>query len=201
MEFSTLILIALIIALVAWIILGGKISLKPEGIEVDIDGLLKYLAAARRSKGLAESTNPAETASQVKKQVETLQRKLPVATILWVDDHPVNNQNEKMALATLGIFADSYTNNSEALEALATGSYDFVISDVGRDDENEDGWDLLRAIRKRAPNMLFVFYTINIEEDERKRSANMGALGIVERPEDLLNVVIQNLPATHTAHT
>jgi hypothetical protein len=104
---------------------------------------------------------------------------LPVAKILWADDHPLNNQFERMAFASLGIYCDSYTNNADALSALQSvlrarqllqaaddRPYDVIISDYHRDNEKvggvpQTGADLLKAVRsidlyRTTP---FFFYT------------------------------------------
>ena len=191
MEFSTLLLGAVVVALVVWIIFGDKLKVSPKGIEVDTEGLLKYLREAEAQKGLAPEGNVTEL-EKVSAQVKAISQRLPVGTVLWIDDHPLNNQKEKMALAQLGLFADSYTTNAEALAALKTGDYDIVISDIGRE-ADETGWDLLRDVHRLYPKVPFIFYTMNITDRARKEATDAGARGIVERPGELITLVVNNL--------
>ena len=113
------------------------------------------------------------SADEVKRLLEQGSRNLPLAKILWVDDHPINNQIARLALAPLGIYCDSYTKTSEAIEAIRWNAqdskrpYDLVISDLHRDDEygpggrpatGMDTYEQVRAIPgyRSTP---FVFFT------------------------------------------
>jgi len=195
MAFSTLLLVVVIVALLVWILIGGKLKVSPEAIEVDTDGLLKYVGEALAKKQL-EAVVKTSTLKAAGMQVKAISKKLPVGAILWVDDHPLNNQKEKMALARIGLFADSYTNNADALAALKTGDYNLVISDIGRE-ADETGWDLMRSVRKNFPNVPFIVYTINITDEDRKQVTDAGAQGIVERPDELIALVVDSLPRWH----
>ncbi|MGY4509306.1 DNA-binding NarL/FixJ family response regulator [Bradyrhizobium sp. USDA 3650] len=55
--------------------------------------------------------------------------------ILWVDDHPSNNDLERNLLEALGIEVFTVKSNKEALTFLPVVRPDVVISDVGRDNE------------------------------------------------------------------
>lgn len=55
--------------------------------------------------------------------------------ILWVDDHPSNNDLEREVLEALGIEVFPVKSNKEALTFLPVVRPDLVISDIGRDKE------------------------------------------------------------------
>lgn len=83
--------------------------------------------------------------------------------VLWVDDHPENNSFEMDALAPV-LRIHTVATNSEALELLASGEFDAVISDVFRDDDprtDPSGPRLLAELRTqpRFADLPFFFYT------------------------------------------
>ncbi len=83
-------------------------------------------------------------------------------SVLWVDDHPQNNNEIVHALRTLGIPVDLALSTEEALRLVDPMRHGLVITDFGRWEsgiENaEAGLDLLRALRKRDISLpVFVF--------------------------------------------
>src|SRR5690606_18687439 len=48
----------------------------------------------------------------------------PAARVLWVDDHPANNETERKWLRPHGIVFDNVVSTGEALEQLVVQSYD-----------------------------------------------------------------------------
>lgn len=70
------------------------------------------------------------------------------AQILWVDDHPESNANERRMFRQLGAEADIAKSTDEALEMLCHGGYDLIFSDMTRGDQATAGLDLLRQLRR-----------------------------------------------------
>jgi len=101
---------------------------------------------------------------------------------------PLNNQNERLALAELGLFVDAYTNNADALAALERGQYQLVISDIARRAGQESGLDLLKRIRGINPKMPFLFYVTKVEGSDVP-----GAQGITNDPVELVTLVRREL--------
>lgn len=190
--FLTVFLVVALAALAAVLLKGGKVTLKTDSIQFDVKGLLTKTDEAAQEKHLtSDGTIDART---VEKYLQALRRRLPVAKLLWVDDHPINNQKERMALASIGIFSDTYVDNGEALQAFERDDYDVVISDIGRDAGAEDGWDLLRSIRTQNQRIPFIFYTWNITDSDTKKAKKQGANAILERPDELIRTVLESLP-------
>lgn len=54
------------------------------------------------------------------------------ARVLWVDDQPSNNEEERRLLRPDGIIFDNVVSTAEAIEQLKNESYDLVITDLGR---------------------------------------------------------------------
>lgn len=70
--------------------------------------------------------------------------------LLWVDDHPENNALLAASLTRRGFVIDQATTSAEALARHASGGYDAIITDMGRDGADgrtDAGVDLTRRIR------------------------------------------------------
>jgi CheY-like chemotaxis protein len=194
LEWFAVVLILGIIGVVAVALVGGRTRITTEGIEFNSEGLINSLQQAKESKGIASSPPPPrEEAERLIQRTREVSHSLPVATILWVDDKPLNNLAERRAFAALGIFCDSYSRNEEALAALRYNGYDLVISDIGRGSLPETGWDLLDEVQAARPQTPFVFYTIDIDDSLKEQSSTRGASGIVEMPDKLIDTVLQLL--------
>lgn len=185
MDWPTAFLILGVLAIIGVVIVGGRAKVTKEGVEIDTPGFLKWVQKASEDKNTSITLDESELAPKA----ITTQQQLPLATVMWVDDLPIRNHYERRALASRGVFCDSYTCNKEAMTALRRGDYDLVISDIGRGQSTETGWDLLAAVRYKFPTIPFVFYTIGIDDRMRQQAAEGGANGIVEVPDKLMQLV------------
>lgn len=183
---GTILLLVLFILLIVAIV-GGKVKIAPTEVTLDTPGFLDYLRKARLDRGLSPSNNDSEVKAQAEKFVSKL-TSLPAGVVLWVDDHQVNNINERLALAKLGIHCECYSNNDEAMSVLERLNPDIVISDIGRD-SGSDGFHLLKLIREKSPDLCFVFYTLSPNQERLQRARVGGASAIIELPDELLQKV------------
>jgi len=189
-SWPTVILTLGVIGLLVVAFVGGKATVNKDGVKIDTRGYLAWLLRAQEAKK-PHSKFSTEIA---KPQSVDPQQKLPRAIILWVDDNTLNNIFERRALASVGIYADSYTNNADALRAMHQLSYDLVISDIGREQGSETGWDLLDVIRKESSQIPFLFYTSGIDDQLRARATAKGATAVTEDPQELSRLIFQCLP-------
>jgi CheY-like chemotaxis protein len=110
------------------------------------------------------------------------------ATILWVDDEPKNNLPFRQVLRTLGAGVEPARSTQEALDLAASNTFDLVVSDIRRGNENGvNGIVQLRTAGVEAPA---IFYVIELD---RSRPVPDTALGITNRPDELLHLVIDGL--------
>ncbi len=196
MDWLTFFLIVLGIGVVG--ILGGRIVIGRDRIEIDTPGLLENLRKAREGKGIPAPQSPSSfhEVEQARALVQRNDHKVPVADVLWVDDHPLNNLFERRALSKMGIFCDAFTSNDEAMAALNLNLYDLVISDYGRDNALETGGDLLRAIRNAGLDIPFIYYTFGVNDQVKSEALIQGAFAIVETPDQLVSEVLKTLSAS-----
>jgi len=114
----------------------------------------------------------------------------PGAQVLWVDDHPENNRNERRVLQSLGIFVDEVRSTEEALASLRRASYDLVLSDMARDGDAEAGLRMLSAMRTGGIDVEVIFYVGLINP---LAGVPPGAFGITARPDELVHYVLDVL--------
>jgi AraC-like DNA-binding protein/CheY-like chemotaxis protein len=123
--------------------------------------------------------------------------------VLWVDDVPANNFEERLFLHEIGVFTDCHLDNASALLALATRQHALVISDLNRPPGQPDGWDLLANLRAAGDETPVLFYTGALDEPLEKRVNAAGAQGVFTRSrplvDRLLEVLAQRLPAGSAA--
>jgi len=111
--------------------------------------------------------------------------------VLWVDDHPENNRNERRMFRQLKVDIDIAMNSNEALEMLRCDIYDLVISDIARDDKEDlDGLQFLSELRKTDPDTPVIFY---VGVMEAGKGVPEYAFGITNRPDELLHLTLDAL--------
>jgi len=184
-----------------------ELHLNPNQAVALVDKAGSELRSAASSEGKTLPPPIRLTEDDVLNELRKGSRVLPIAKVMWVDDHPPNNQAERLALAAIGIYCDSYTNTADAVKALkrnaANGQrpYDVVISDWLRDNEVDDqgrhlsGIDTHDAIRKLSDykNTPFIFYTTGPAAVASVVNAdpNSAATSV---PDDLLQRVLRYIP-------
>src|SRR5581483_1844859 len=110
------------------------------------------------------------------------QRAMTPATILAVDDDPVQLQLTEMFLRQAGYSVRTATTSREAFEQAALGPLDAIVSDVLMGDV--DGFTLCSQFRREpayrdVPVVLVSAYFHG--EEDRKLAASAGAAVLVER--------------------
>lgn len=103
---------------------------------------------------------------------------LPGLRILWVDDEPEGNAFFVSALKAAGASVVQVESQAAA-EALLDSSaalFDVLISDIGRGNDLEAGFDGARALKKSGllPAKV-VFFTSRVTPSRRKRAMEFGA--------------------------
>lgn len=110
--------------------------------------------------------------------------------ILWVDDHPENNLNERKMFRHLKAEIDTAKSTEEALEILKHGGYDLVISDMARGDKPTAGLEFLKQFREIDNTTPVIFY-LGVLDPEKGVPAQ--AFGITNRPDELIHLTFDVL--------
>ena len=110
--------------------------------------------------------------------------------ILWVDDRPTNNALEISGLQRLGHRVTQVRTSAAALDAVASGRFDMVLSDMGRPEGRDAGLDLLATLRARGQTLPFGFYTSPASVARNKdRIEELGAFVATAQFVDLLKAI------------
>ena len=113
------------------------------------------------------------------------------AKILWVDDHPENNRNERKMLRQLKADIDNAKNSCDALEMIDCEIYDLIFSDIARDDEKDlNGLDFLKALREKGEIIPVIFYVGVMLPG---KGVPVNAFGLTNRPDELLHLALDAL--------
>ncbi|WP_460023369.1 response regulator [Lactovum odontotermitis] len=110
--------------------------------------------------------------------------------ILWVDDNPQNNFYECKAFEALGLKVSPVLSTQEAFEKLEGGSFDIIISDMGRKEGEDEGYKLLKKLREENNDIPFFIYSANGTRNKyRLEAKEKGAQGSTDNPNELFQMV------------
>ncbi len=159
---------------------GVKLSL----VEASIDAAIELGTSTHSWKVDVTDTQKKRAMDRVKVHWRVFQK----ATFLWLDDHPENNINERKLFRKLGVTIDIATTNQEALELAVRGDHDLIISDIGRDQQDETGLDFLEQLQKKGVPTPLIFYV-----GTAKPGVPPGAFGLTALPTELLELTMDVL--------
>jgi CheY-like chemotaxis protein len=176
-----------------------KLSLEGAGVRVSAEAATVDLTNAAVKAARSEPDNAPvdvkEIAASVERAAEMTATRRP-PEILWVDDRPGNNINERSALASLGMRCTLALSTDEALEKLRGSHFDVVISDMGRPPDPQAGYTLLAAMREGGDQTPFVIYAGSNAPEHKELARSHGALGSTNRPQELLDLVLRGVEAS-----
>ena len=110
------------------------------------------------------------------------------ATVLLVDDHPVNRMLLKQQLLLLGLQVESASSGVPALPLWRDGNFDLLITDCHMPEM--DGYELTRNIRnierlESRPRMPVLAWTANVLSEEQQRCTEAGMDAVLTKPTEL----------------
>ncbi len=140
---------------------------------------------------------------EIRDIVERLAPLVEGKRILWVDDHPENNKEEKAIFTQLGIEVKIVKSSHEAWQKLSTKSNDYalMISDWNREPQKQknkaEGLRFLEEIRTQSIKIPVIFYHGIVDKKELNNRRNLaktvGAIGTTGNPGELLKWTIAEL--------
>jgi CheY-like chemotaxis protein len=113
--------------------------------------------------------------------------------ILWVDDRPENNTNERRAFEAMGLSFTLAVSTGDALDALARRQFAAIISDMGRAEGPREGYALLDAIRSKGDRTPLFFYTLSNLPERHQEALDRGAQGSTNDPQILFRMVMRSV--------
>ncbi|WP_300599073.1 response regulator transcription factor [Niabella sp.] len=106
--------------------------------------------------------------------------------VLIVEDEQSLATEIEAALQKNHFLCDTAHSAKEALNRTDTGSYDFILLDIGLPDK--DGFWLLQEIRKDHTETVIIMLTARGEVEDRIRGLDMGADDYLAKPFSLLEL-------------
>src|SRR5262249_29255811 len=117
--------------------------------------------------------------------------------VLWVDDHPENNIQERHALDALGIRVDLAASTAQALSLIDSNHYGLIITDLGRDEDgvrkDDAGLELIQQLRARGDTTPIAVYAAMRAFQRSSELRAAGATQVFNRATDLITFVAQTL--------
>lgn len=110
-------------------------------------------------------------------------------TILWVDDRPDNNIHERKALELIGFEFDLALSTTEALKLLSKKNYVAIISDMGRVEGPQEGYVLLKEVRKTNKTIPYFIYAGSNLPQHKMEAQEKGAQGSTNRSNELIELI------------
>lgn len=182
----------------------GEFSLKGGGFEATAKrkqaaaaAALAAAAAANPEPGATQASTAREARAAADLVVETVTprvlRRASSATVLWVDDRPDNNINERSSLEALGIRFILAESTEEAVKVLKENQVDAIVSDMGRPPDSQAGYTLLKRLRGAGNKTPFIIYAGSNAPEHRAQARELGALGSTNRASELFEYVLTAL--------
>lgn len=122
-------------------------------------------------------------------------RRLAGSSVLWVDDNPANNVNERRALEALGIRITLGSSTDDALEKLRRSSFDAIVTDMSRPPDHQAGFTLMDAIKGLGNRTPVVIYAARNTAELKAQARSKGAYGCTNDPQDLFQLVLTAIQA------
>ena len=116
-------------------------------------------------------------------------RQFEGASVLWVDDKPINNTYERQALEALGIQFTISKSTEDTLERLKRKNYDLIISDMGRPPDQQAGYTLLEKLKEMHILTPFIIYAGSKRPEHIAEARKRGTFGTTNDPQELFEFV------------
>ncbi|MEW6324266.1 MAG: hybrid sensor histidine kinase/response regulator [Nitrospirota bacterium] len=145
---------------------------------VDVADLIRSAQTAHRSAPAVKAPARAER---------------PRRRILVVEDSLTTRELERGLLESRGFSVDTAADGLEALQKVAQGSFDLVLSDIEMPQMN--GFDLCRALRASDATKAIpvVFLTTLEKESDKRRGIEVGAQGYIVKNAFNENILLQTI--------
>ena len=107
--------------------------------------------------------------------------------ILLAEDDEIMRITLKDRLAKHNWKVDAVSDGKDAVELLATGAYQLVISDIRM--PKLDGWEVLKFVRQSCPATSIVLMTSYNPEDDPLKAKREGAADFICKPFDIDDLI------------
>ena len=178
----------------------SELSFKAPGIEWTAKAKTEAAAALGAAIGKQKDEHPDTIVQQTQLASRLVNSLTPNvvqearnALVLWVDDQPSNNVNERRALEAFGVTFVLSTSTEDALAQMARQNFQLIISDMGRPEDSKAGLTLLETLRNSGNKTPYIIYASSRALAFREEAMHNGALEVINRPDKLFELVVSTL--------
>jgi CheY-like chemotaxis protein len=194
----------LVLAVFTWLVSRHSTKLFAPSDFRDEDNYIRTVTATASLAVASRKTDPSLSTSDFHAVVETVREAGASAGrildgpywrnhILWVDDRPDNNIDERRAFEAMGISFTLALSTNEGLEELAKRRFAAIISDMGRKEGPREGYVLLDKIRASGNQTpLFIYASSSAPEHVRETLEHEGQ-GCTNSPQELFRMVMRTV--------
>lgn len=151
----------------------------------DINKIILELSVKSNKIGLVNSPD-IDNNDNIKKDVTGLANK----EILWVDDHPRNNDYPRQILGEAGIKFTMALSTEEAMKILESKKFDLIISDLGRGSNRTAGLELITQIKENKITTPIVIYASQLAiKNFGAKATELGAVAVTSGYSGVLSTV------------
>lgn len=188
----------LVLAAFTWLVSKHSGKLFAPGDFKNEDNYVRMQLSAVASLAVAASKEGPASEAQVQDLVEAVRGAAPSTLtssdgwrdhILWVDDRPHNNINERRAFEAVGLRFTLAVSTKEALRELAKQQFAAVISDMGRREGPREGYILLDALREQDNKTPLFFYASSNAPEHKRETDEHGGQGCTNNARELFQMV------------
>ena len=111
--------------------------------------------------------------------------------ILWVDDRPDNNINERNAFEAMGTTFSLAVTTNEALANINRRQFAAIISDMGGKEGPREGYVLLDKLRESGDQTPLFFYAASNSPEHKREAIEHGGQGYTNNPQELFRMVMR----------
>lgn len=108
------------------------------------------------------------------------------ARVLWVDDEPQNNRDERALLETLEVRIDLATSSAAAEQFLRNHHYLLMVTDVRREGRDDEGIRFVQGLPAKGLLLPAIGY-VGTDQSGQARPAHF--FGMTRRPDHLMQLV------------
>ena len=170
-------------------VMGVELSFVRDSIDKAIESANQHdngLQLAEKSKRWKVEVSQLDR-ERVLHRAQTHIQLLQDARILWVDDQPHNNENERRMFRQLQVVIELAQSTDEAVKMAVANQYDVIVSDMERTGNGRAGLDLLERLQELNNTTPVIFYIGIIDPH---KGVPPFAFGITNRPDELLHLVL-----------
>lgn len=169
-------------------IIDGLLSLVHE-IEEEPEILKEYTGVDEKLNKASEERNlvlPMAVKDALYERLALIKEKNIQFKALWIDDNPMANVYETKILEQIHVQVEQATSSRQAYELVKNNSFDFLLSDIGREKKSREGIEFQKKLIEEGIDIPLIFY---IARHDRSKGVPPYAFGIADLPNELLHIV------------